>query len=73
MSEKLGILTLSLFVTGYCVGYATSCLIVRILVERLHSPILWGPLSELYGRRPIHVWPYLGFMVSLYSWLRHYV
>ncbi|KAJ2921551.1 hypothetical protein H1R20_g15536, partial [Candolleomyces eurysporus] len=45
MSEKLGVLTLSLFVTGYCVG-----------------PILWGPLSELYGRRPIHVWPYLGFM-----------
>ncbi|RXW15320.1 hypothetical protein EST38_g10533 [Candolleomyces aberdarensis] len=45
MSEKLGVLTLSLFVTGYCVG-----------------PMLWGPLSELYGRRPIHVWPYLGFM-----------
>ncbi|KAF5323409.1 hypothetical protein D9611_005791 [Ephemerocybe angulata] len=37
MSEKVGILTLSLFVAGYCVG-----------------PMLWGPLSEQYGRRPIH-------------------
>ncbi|KAF9464294.1 MFS general substrate transporter [Collybia nuda] len=36
MSEKVATLTLSLFVTGYCVG-----------------PILWGPLSERYGRRPI--------------------
>ncbi|PPQ98787.1 hypothetical protein CVT24_003345 [Panaeolus cyanescens] len=36
MSEKVATLTLSLFVTGYCVG-----------------PILWAPLSERYGRRPI--------------------
>ncbi|TFK30771.1 MFS general substrate transporter [Coprinopsis marcescibilis] len=41
MSEKVGILTLSLFVTGYCVG-----------------PILWGPLSEQYGRRPVFTYPF---------------
>ncbi|KDR85321.1 hypothetical protein GALMADRAFT_234133 [Galerina marginata CBS 339.88] len=41
MSEKVGVLTLSLFVCGYCVG-----------------PILWGPLSEQYGRRPIFVYPF---------------
>ncbi|KJA29613.1 hypothetical protein HYPSUDRAFT_31558 [Hypholoma sublateritium FD-334 SS-4] len=38
MSEIVAILTLSLFVTGYCVG-----------------PILWAPLSERYGRRPIFI------------------
>ncbi|KAF9569882.1 polyamine transporter 1 [Agrocybe pediades] len=41
MSEKVGTLTLSLFVCGYCVG-----------------PILWGPLSEQYGRRPLFVYPF---------------
>ncbi|TEB39025.1 polyamine transporter 1 [Coprinellus micaceus] len=45
MSEIAGILTLSLFVAGYCIG-----------------PILWGPLSEQYGRRPIHVWPFVAFL-----------
>lgn len=45
MPEKVGILTLSLFVAGYCVG-----------------PILWGPLSEQYGRRPIHTYPFFAFM-----------
>ncbi|KAF8167782.1 polyamine transporter 1 [Crassisporium funariophilum] len=41
MSEKVGILTLSLFVCGYCVG-----------------PLLWGPLSEQYGRRPMFIYPF---------------
>ncbi|KAF9015497.1 major facilitator superfamily domain-containing protein [Cyathus striatus] len=41
MSEKLGVLTLSLFICGYCIG-----------------PILWGPLSEQYGRRPIFIYPF---------------
>ncbi|KAF4623183.1 hypothetical protein D9613_002094 [Agrocybe pediades] len=41
MSEKVGTLTLSLFVCGYCVG-----------------PMLWGPLSEQYGRRPLFVYPF---------------
>ncbi|PPQ81697.1 hypothetical protein CVT26_007770 [Gymnopilus dilepis] len=41
MSEEVGILTLSLFVCGYCVG-----------------PLLWGPLSEQYGRRPLFVYPF---------------
>ncbi|KAF8871059.1 major facilitator superfamily domain-containing protein [Gymnopilus junonius] len=38
---KVATLTISLFVTGYCVG-----------------PILWGPLSERYGRRPIFLWAF---------------
>ncbi|CAA7259940.1 unnamed protein product [Cyclocybe aegerita] len=46
MSEKMGILTLSLFVCGYCVG-----------------PILWGPLSEQYGRRPLFIYPFF-----VYAW-----
>ncbi|WVF67479.1 hypothetical protein IAT40_002235 [Kwoniella sp. CBS 6097] len=37
-SQEVAILTLSLFVAGYCVG-----------------PLLWGPLSEAYGRRPIFI------------------
>ncbi|PPQ67075.1 hypothetical protein CVT25_005676 [Psilocybe cyanescens] len=45
MSEKVGILTLSLFVCGYCVG-----------------PLLWGPLSERYGRRPLFVYPFFVYM-----------
>ncbi|TFL06776.1 major facilitator superfamily domain-containing protein [Pterulicium gracile] len=36
MARLVGVLTISLFVAGYCVG-----------------PLLWGPLSEQYGRRPI--------------------
>ncbi|KAG2023094.1 multidrug transporter [Coprinopsis cinerea AmutBmut pab1-1] len=45
MSEIVGTLTLSLFVTGYCVG-----------------PILWGPLSEQFGRRPVFTYPFFVFM-----------
>lgn len=37
-SQEVTILTISLFVAGYCVG-----------------PIVWGPLSEAYGRRPIFI------------------
>ncbi|KAF7436660.1 hypothetical protein PC9H_003493 [Pleurotus ostreatus] len=44
LGETVGILTISLFVAGYCVG-----------------PLLWGPLSEQYGRRPIFVWPFLAY------------
>ncbi|GAA5837887.1 hypothetical protein JCM5353_006454 [Sporobolomyces roseus] len=50
MSEEVGVLTISLFVAGYCVG-----------------PLLWGPLSERYGRRLIFlaVWlPYCGFVLG---------
>ncbi|KAL7422377.1 hypothetical protein Q5752_003023 [Cryptotrichosporon argae] len=36
--QEVAILTISLFVAGYCVG-----------------PLLWGPLSEVYGRRPIFI------------------
>jgi len=41
MTEIESVLTLSLFVTGYCVG-----------------PLLWGPLSEQYGRRPVNIYPF---------------
>ncbi|WVQ68469.1 uncharacterized protein L199_006677 [Kwoniella botswanensis] len=37
-SQEVAVLTISLFVAGYCIG-----------------PILWGPLSESYGRRPIFI------------------
>ncbi|KAB5589458.1 MFS transporter [Ceratobasidium theobromae] len=43
LSTIVAILTISLFVVGYCVG-----------------PLLWGPLSENYGRRPIFL---IGFVV----------
>ncbi|KAJ6604532.1 MFS general substrate transporter [Mycena vulgaris] len=42
LSEEVGILAISLFVAGYCVG-----------------PLLWGPLSEQYGRRPIFIYPFV--------------
>ncbi|GAA5880257.1 hypothetical protein JCM1840_003411 [Sporobolomyces johnsonii] len=50
VSEEVGVLLISIFVAGYCIG-----------------PLLWGPLSERYGRRPIFlcVWPfYIGFQVG---------
>ncbi|CAE6450446.1 unnamed protein product [Rhizoctonia solani] len=43
LSTIVAILTISLFVVGYCIG-----------------PLLWGPLSENYGRRPIFL---IGFVV----------
>ncbi|CAE6425089.1 unnamed protein product [Rhizoctonia solani] len=43
LSTIVAILTISLFVVGYCVG-----------------PLLWGPLSENYGRRPVFL---IGFVV----------
>ncbi|WVQ72033.1 hypothetical protein IAR50_001577 [Cryptococcus sp. DSM 104548] len=49
-SQEVAILTLSLFVAGYCVG-----------------PIVWGPLSETYGRRPVFIATfivYTGFQVG---------
>ncbi|KAJ6574990.1 major facilitator superfamily domain-containing protein [Mycena capillaripes] len=42
LSEEVGVLAISLFVAGYCVG-----------------PLLWGPLSEQYGRRPVFIYPFL--------------
>ncbi|KAG8904587.1 hypothetical protein FRB99_001505 [Tulasnella sp. 403] len=36
LNHSTTVLTISLFVAGYCVG-----------------PLLWGPLSEQYGRKPI--------------------
>ncbi|WRT68612.1 uncharacterized protein IL334_005590 [Kwoniella shivajii] len=42
-SQEVAVLTISLFVAGYCIG-----------------PIVWGPLSESYGRRPIFI---LSFIV----------
>ncbi|KAJ7932520.1 major facilitator superfamily domain-containing protein [Mycena leptocephala] len=42
LSQEVGVLAISLFVAGYCVG-----------------PLLWGPLSEQYGRRPIFIYPFL--------------
>ncbi|KAJ8520098.1 hypothetical protein ONZ45_g3022 [Pleurotus djamor] len=44
LGQTVGILTISLFVAGYCVG-----------------PLLWGPLSEVYGRRPMFIWPFLAY------------
>ncbi|KAF9520018.1 hypothetical protein BS47DRAFT_1336297 [Hydnum rufescens UP504] len=38
-SSEVATLTVSLFVAGYCV----------------YGPLLWGPLSETYGRRPIFI------------------
>lgn len=49
-SQEVAVLTISLFVAGYCVG-----------------PLLWGPLSESYGRRPIFIIAYIfyiGFTVG---------
>ncbi|KAF9260712.1 MFS general substrate transporter [Marasmius fiardii PR-910] len=45
ISREVEILTISLFVAGYCVG-----------------PLLWGPLSEEFGRRPIFI---VGFFVYM--------
>jgi hypothetical protein len=43
LSQAVAVLTISLFVAGYCVG-----------------PLLWGPLSEAYGRRPIFIITFIG-------------
>ncbi|TFY79319.1 hypothetical protein EWM64_g4693 [Hericium alpestre] len=48
--QEVAVLTVSLFIAGYCVG-----------------PILWGPLSEQIGRRPVFIWTfviYTGFQVG---------
>lgn len=50
MSNEVAILTISLFVAGYCFG-----------------PLLWGPLSETYGRKPVFLYPciiYTAFQVG---------
>ncbi|GJN88991.1 hypothetical protein Rhopal_001962-T1 [Rhodotorula paludigena] len=50
VSQEVGVLLISIFVAGYCLG-----------------PLLWGPLSERYGRRLIFVivWlPYMGFQIG---------
>jgi multidrug resistance protein len=43
--REVAILTVSLFVAGYCVG-----------------PLLWGPFSESYGRRPIFIVSFIGYI-----------
>ncbi|KAK0456676.1 MFS general substrate transporter [Armillaria borealis] len=44
-SEQVGVLVISLFVAGFCVG-----------------PILWGPLSEEFGRRPVFIVSFFVYM-----------
>ena len=49
-SQEVAILTISLFVAGYCIG-----------------PLLWGPLSEVIGRRKVFIATftfYTGFQVG---------
>ena len=46
MSREVAILTISLFVAGYCVG-----------------PLLWGPLSEQIGRKPVFVISFVVYTV----------
>ncbi|KAF5355774.1 hypothetical protein D9756_004068 [Leucocoprinus leucothites] len=53
MIEIESVLTLSLFVTGYCVGCRPS-----------FSPLLWGPLSEQYGRRPVNIYPFFIYAIA---------
>ncbi|PPR04271.1 hypothetical protein CVT26_004061 [Gymnopilus dilepis] len=47
MSQLTATLTISLFVTGYCVG-----------------PILWGPLSERFGRKPIFIYSFFLYTLT---------
>jgi MFS family permease len=50
IGTEVGVLCISLFVAGYCLG-----------------PLLWGPLSEIYGRRPIAILSfifYVGFQIG---------
>ncbi|RXK34710.1 polyamine transporter 1, partial [Tremella mesenterica] len=50
ISQEVAVLTISLFVAGYCCG-----------------PLVWGPASEIYGRRPIFILSfivYTGFQVG---------
>lgn len=68
MSNIVAILTLSLFVTGYCVGYVPrhdfyQSDICEIFVS-FWRPILWAPLSERYGRRPIFIVSFFLYVVS---------
>ncbi|KAG9000520.1 hypothetical protein FRB90_011795 [Tulasnella sp. 427] len=44
LNHTLSILTISLFVAGYCVG-----------------PLLWGPLSEQFGRKPVLLLTFAGY------------
>lgn len=46
-SQEVAILTIALFVAGYCVG-----------------PLLWGPLSEQFGRRPLFLSTFVVYTVS---------
>ncbi|KAK0478276.1 MFS general substrate transporter [Armillaria novae-zelandiae] len=45
LNATVGVLVISLFVAGFCVG-----------------PILWGPLSEEFGRRPIFIVSFFVYM-----------
>lgn len=44
-SQEVAVLTIALFVAGYCVG-----------------PLLWGPLSESYGRRPVFIGTFIVYI-----------
>ena len=60
-STEVASLTISLFVAGYCV-YVPVCVCNLFSANNFHSgPLLWGPLSEAYGRRPIFI---ISFFIS---------
>ncbi len=76
ISEEVAILSISLFVAGYCFGPLVSPDFVLALLGGLESSELtaracglqiWGPLSERYGRRFVFVVsfvPYILFQMA---------
>lgn len=57
ISEEIAILGITLFVLGLgiaCVSLACTYP-TDVLNETLHSPLLVGPLSEMYGRSPVYI------------------
>jgi MFS family permease len=64
MSQEAGLLTISLFLAGYCIGpLLWGPLSEQVRGRDFNRNVSWSTLCFQYGRRPIFVWTFIAYTV----------
>jgi DHA1 family multidrug resistance protein-like MFS transporter len=63
VNEEVGILGISLYVLGFAAGNHNPQLWSSVVLTQVQGPLLWGPLSEAYGRTQPLFFAYSFFVI----------